>query len=70
MLDEKKKLKYDLERERERHPRWEDLKQILDGVFLKDDRCRTRWCLEKSDLFSVKSLYKHVVYGWVTSRKL
>lgn len=50
---------------------WDSLKERLPEMELDhniDDR--VVWCLEKSGMFSVKSLYKQLVFGGIVCRKL
>lgn len=48
---------------------WRELKEIIRGVVLNEENDRAVWCLEKSKQFSVKSLYRHLMFGGVIAKR-
>ena len=49
---------------------WENFKNDVEQVELEDSMDKPIWCLEKSGIFSVKSLYNHLLFGGVNSGKM
>lgn len=54
---------------KEETSQWEGLKTYIMDVELNDDMDKVMWCFEKSGVFSVKFLYRHLVFWGVICRK-
>lgn len=49
---------------------WRDLKDLIQGVSLNNEKDETVWDLENLKHFSVKSLYRHISFGGVVDMRL
>lgn len=48
---------------------WENLKNAIMEVDLNDEMDKMIWCLEKSRVFLVRSLYRHIAFRGVICKK-
>jgi hypothetical protein len=45
---------------------WEQLLQMLEPIFLSDQKDRVKWALEKNGEYSSKSMYRFLSFGGVS----